>query len=112
MKTLRFFLIIVLLVTLSSLTYGQERTKRGGLDVSVAGGYLIEREELTYYADISYSHNVLPLLGVGGGITAQIYSPDGYGYGDNNLYSPSINADWTISSYNFKYSKKIMYDFN
>lgn len=34
------------------------------------------------------------------------------GYGDNNLYSPSINADWTISSYNFKYSKKIMYDFN
>lgn len=34
------------------------------------------------------------------------------GNGDNNLYSPSINADWTISSYNFKYSKKILYDFN
>ena len=87
MKTLRFFLITVLLVTLSSLTYGQERTKRGGLDVSVAGGYLIEREQLTYYADISYSHNVLPLLGVGGGITAQIYSPggEGFGYGSSRI---------------------------
>lgn len=86
MKKLRYFLITVLLVTLSSLTYGQERTKRGGLDVSVAGGYLIEREELTYYADISYSHNVLPLLGVGGGITAQTYSSgEGFGYESSQI---------------------------
>lgn len=38
------------------------------------------------------------------------------GFGDNGKYSPSVNGDWIINNppdtYNFKYSKKIMYDFN
>ena len=38
------------------------------------------------------------------------------GFGDNGKYSPSVNGDWIINNppdtYNFKYSKKIIYDFN
>lgn len=73
MRTIRALFVLVCLTAVSSIGFGQERNKRGGLDIAAGAGYTLNLGGTSLNCNASYSHNILPRLGVGGGIAASIY---------------------------------------